>query len=88
MSNGDDGGAMVERARRALAEDPRLGQLDLDIALRGTRALVTGHVVTSERRDLVGSLLVEMLPGYEIHNATTTLDALPEPSSAADELGG
>lgn len=84
MSTMDDTGALVEQARRALADDPRLGQLDVDISLRGERAFVTGHVVTAERRELISSLLAGLLPDYEIHNATTTLDSLPEPLPGPD----
>ena len=81
-----DMGAVTEATRRALAEDPRLGQLDVSIMLRGHRALLTGHVVTRDRQQLLGAVVAEHLPGYEIDNATTTLDTLPEPD-AAEELG-
>lgn len=83
----EDRGALTEETRRALAEDPRLGQLDVAITLRGQRALLTGHVVTRDRRDLLGAVVAEHLPGYEIDNATTTLDNLPEATDPAEELG-
>ena len=81
----DDVGALTEQARRALAEDPRLGQLDVGITLRGQRALITGHVVTRDRQELVAALVAEHLPGYAIDNAMTTLDELPEPPATAEE---
>jgi hypothetical protein len=83
----DDVGALTEQTRRALAEDPRLGQLDVCISLRGHRALLTGHVVTRDRQELVAAVVAEHLPGYEIDNATTTLENLPEPSEVAEDLG-
>lgn len=83
----EDMGALTEQTRRALADDPRLGQLDLSITLRGHRALLTGHVVTRDRQELLGALVAEHLPGYEIDNATTTLEALPEPPEMPEELG-
>ena len=82
----DDIGALTEETRRALAEDPRLGQLDVCISLRGQRALLTGHVVTRDRQELLAAVVAEHLPGYEIDNATTTLENLPEPSSVAEDL--
>ena len=82
-----DLGALTEETRRALAEDPRLGQLDVSITLRGQRALLTGHVVTHDRRRLVGEVVGEHLPGYEIDNATTTMEDFPEPPATAEELG-
>jgi hypothetical protein len=81
----DDLGALTEETRRALAEDPRLGQLDVSISLRGRRALLTGHVVTRDRQELVAAVVAEHLPGYEIDNATTTLENLPEPPLTAEE---
>lgn len=83
----DDVGALTEETRRALAEDPRLGQLDVSISLRGHRALLTGHVVTRDRQELLAAVVAEHLPGYEIDNATTTLENMPEPSSTAEDLG-
>jgi hypothetical protein len=83
----EDLGALTEQTRRALAEDPRLGQLDVCITLRGQRALLTGHVVTRDRQQLVAEVVAEHLPGYEIDNATTILDDLPEPPATAEELG-
>jgi osmotically-inducible protein OsmY len=82
-----DLGALTEETRRALADDPRLGQLDVCITLRGQRALLTGHVVTQDRRRLVAEVVAEHLPGYEIDNATTTIEDLPEPPATAEELG-
>src|SRR5581483_11125456 len=91
MTDSEDLGALTERTRRALADDPRLGQLDVCITLRGPRALLTGHVVTEDRRRLVAEVVAEVvaghLPGYEIDNATTTIDHLPEPPATAEELG-
>ena len=83
----DDVGSLTEETRRALAEDPRLGQLDVCISLRGHRALLTGHVVTRDRQELLAAVVAEHLPGYEIDNATTTLENMPEPSSVAEDLG-
>lgn len=83
--NSEDMDAQTEETRRALAEDPRLGQLDVCITLRGRRALLTGHVVTRDRQDLVATVVAEHLPGYEIDNATTILENLPEPPPTAEE---
>jgi hypothetical protein len=81
-----DLGALTEQTRRALAEDPRLGQLDVCITLRGQRALLTGHVVTRDRQQILAAVVAEHLPGYEIDNATTILADLPEPA-AEEDLG-
>jgi len=54
---------------------PRLGQLDVAITLRGRRALVTGHVVTRDRQQLLAAVVGEHLPGYEIDNDAAALVA-------------
>jgi hypothetical protein len=87
LDHNEDLGAVTEETRRAIADDPRLGQLDVAITLRGRRALLTGHVVTRDRQELLATVVAEHLPGYEIDNATTTLANLPEPS-ATEDLGG
>ena len=87
IGDSEDLEAITEETRRALASDPRLGQLDVAITLRGRRALLTGHVVTRDRQELLAATVAEHLPGYEIDNATTTLENLPEPSAAAEDLG-
>jgi hypothetical protein len=84
----EDMGGLCEQTRRALADDPRLGQLDVAITLRGRRALLTGHVVTRDRQQLVATVVAEHLPGYEIDNATTTLDDLSEPPATLEEQLG
>ncbi|HEY0398533.1 MAG TPA: BON domain-containing protein [Acidimicrobiia bacterium] len=83
----EDPGALTEETRRALADDPRLGQLDVAITLRGHRALLTGHVVTRDRQQLLAAVAAEHLPGYEIDNATTTLEDMGEPPGTGEELG-
>jgi len=87
MTDSEDLGALTEETRRVLAGDPRLGQLDVAITLRGHRALLTGHVVTRDRQELVAAVVAEHLPGYEIDNATTILENLPEPT-VSEDLGG
>lgn len=80
-----DSGALVEQVRRALAEDPVVGQLDVEVTLRGNRAMVTGYVVTEERHERITTVVSEVLPGYEIHNATTS-GALPDPGDQSEEV--
>ncbi len=43
--------------------------------------------MTRDRQELLAAVVAEHLPGYEIDNATTTLENLPEPPEAAEDLG-
>jgi hypothetical protein len=55
----------------ALANDPRVSELGLHIAVRGDRLYVTGTVATDERRTAIEDVLAGLGTGYEIHNETT-----------------
>jgi hypothetical protein len=82
---GVDPGVLSEEVRRALAEDPTVGALDIDVTLRGNRAFVTGYAVTDERRDRITAVMHERLPRYEVHNETTT-GALPDPGPTSEKI--
>ena len=54
----------------ALAEDPRVSELGLHLAVRGDKLYVTGTVTTIERRSAIDDVLSELDTGFEIHNET------------------
>jgi hypothetical protein len=56
----------VEAVRRALAEDPRLSELELDVEVAGDAIVVSGTVATSERREIVPAVLAELFPDREL----------------------
>ena len=69
-----------ERARSALAADPRVGELGISVSIVGSRAFVCGDVATPERQEAVGAVVTEVLPGYEVHNdvAVTPVGGRPD----------
>ncbi len=62
---------VAQRVREALVEDPRVGQMDLEVTVEGERILLTGSVPTEERRAAIDEVVASVAPGWEVHNATT-----------------
>jgi osmotically-inducible protein OsmY len=62
---------VVERLHRALAEDPSVHELGVQVTVAGARVFLTGHVPTVERREAISALARQVLPDYELHNQTT-----------------
>jgi osmotically-inducible protein OsmY len=58
-----------------LARDPRVGELELDVAVRGRTVVVTGVVHTKERCDAVTTVVREALPGMEVDNRVQVSDS-------------
>lgn len=73
---------LVEHIRDHLLRDPRIGELDIHVAIEGTLVFVTGHVSTEDRREAISVALVELLPDYEIRNeaSVATYPEAPEAS--------
>ena len=69
--------AVIARAREALATDPRVGELELDLRVAGGRLVVGGGVPTEERRDGVGAVLRERFPDLEVVNLVTVVPTEP-----------
>ncbi len=57
-----------ERLRDALAADPRVSDLSLQVHIVARNVFVTGQVPTQERLDAVSEIAVAVLPDYVVHN--------------------
>ncbi|HVM12374.1 MAG TPA: phospholipid-binding protein [Actinomycetota bacterium] len=71
----------VEAIRRALARDPRVGELELDVEVDEEAIRVTGTLPTEQRRDAVTEVLEERFPNHRVENATAVLS----PEAPPDE---
>jgi osmotically-inducible protein OsmY len=60
---------LVERVREALAEDERVGQLDVQVSIAGDRLLLDGIVATEERREAATEIAKRVCPDLEVINA-------------------
>jgi len=72
---------LVQRARDALAEDPRVGELHIDVTIRGDRVFLTGAVPSAQRREAIADLVRQVLPDHQVHNHVTV-----EPISGSPEV--
>ena len=68
---------LVERVREALATDPRVGELSLEVRVEGEEVILTGAVPTEERRSAVGAVAAGVAQGRTIRNDTVVEDLAP-----------
>jgi osmotically-inducible protein OsmY len=61
---------LVAHVQEALAEDPRVSDLGIHVAVRGRKVFLSGTVASEERRLAVAAVVGEVASGYEIHNET------------------
>jgi osmotically-inducible protein OsmY len=76
---------VVAEVNEALAHDPRLGELDVQVKVVGRQVFLSGSVATAPRHELVGRVVEELLPDHQVHNEVevTTGDGSPEPEELA-----
>ena len=61
---------VAERIRHALAEDERVGELDVQVRIAGSKVFLNGNVFTDERRDAITEIVSNLLPEHQVHNET------------------
>lgn len=64
---------LAERVRTALAEDPRVGELGVDVVVDGARLVLTGVVGTAERCAAVEQVARELAPEHDVDNRLTVV---------------
>jgi osmotically-inducible protein OsmY len=75
---------LVEHVREALARDPELSELHLDVSVAGEGVFVTGAVPTRERQQAVGRVVAAVVGDRPYHNDTTVEGV--EPPIAPEQL--
>jgi osmotically-inducible protein OsmY len=71
---------LAERIRSALAQDPRVNELGIQVVIVGGRAVVTGSVATAERKDGIASVIHEQFPALTVQNDVTVQDVGARPA--------
>jgi osmotically-inducible protein OsmY len=59
---------LVQRLRRALAEDPRTAEMGIQVKVRGLAVFLTGEVATQQRCEQLVEVLTEAAPELTVHN--------------------
>lgn len=64
---------VAQHLRDALAQDPRVSELGLDVVVRGGALHVTGVVSTARRQAAVADVAAEVAPEWTVVNDTTVV---------------
>lgn len=59
---------LLEKLRRAIAEDPRVGEPAVRVFGAGGRIWLEGTVLSEERKQAAEELVHEIVPGVEVKN--------------------
>jgi hypothetical protein len=59
---------LVQRLRRAIAEDPRTAELGVQVRVRGKVVFLTGEVVTRQRCEQLARVVAEAAPELTVRN--------------------
>lgn len=68
-----------ERLRDALASDPRVSELSLQVHIVAQHVFVTGQVPTQERIDAASEIAARVLPDHVLHNDLGLITLAEEP---------
>jgi len=66
MTEPADDPYISERIRRALADDDRIGDLDVQVVVRAGRVVLSGNVAGEGHRDEVTELVARLVPDLEV----------------------
>jgi hypothetical protein len=83
---GDFDPYLAERVRDALAHDPRVGELGVDVVVDGETVTLSGTVASSESREAVADVARELLPERRVRNETSTVDLASTAGAAVEHL--
>ena len=78
MSDPEPDGYLIEHIRDAIAADPAIGVLGVDVRITGRRLFLTGDAATPERRAAITEKVTALCPEYSIHNEMTVATAAAE----------
>ena len=70
---------VVQHVREALANDPRVSELHVEVTITGDRVFVTGAVPSEERREVIAMVVHELLPDHRVSNHVTVEPISGEP---------
>lgn len=59
---------LAERVRTALARDPAVSKLGIEVAVSGGKVILRGDVATAERKRRIRELVEQLLPEAEVQD--------------------
>ena len=70
---------LIEHVRDALAHDPRLSELGVDVEITDETVVLSGTLGSLERQQAAADIVHDLLPHHDVRNETTVPD-LAEPT--------
>ena len=70
---------LAEHLREALAQDPRVGELGLDIEIIGETVVLRGTLSSPERQEAVAAIARDLIPHHAVRNETAVADCPEAP---------
>jgi hypothetical protein len=83
---GDFDPYLAEQVRDALAQDPRVGELGVDVVVDGETVTLSGTVASAESREAVADVARELLPERRVRNETATVALAPAAGAEVEHL--
>jgi hypothetical protein len=65
---------LIAKIQKALATDPRVHKQDVDVAICGDRIHLTGRTSTEERRRIIGMVVSETAPEFDVKNEIDVIE--------------
>ena len=65
---------LVEHIRDALAQDPRVSELDVTVEIDDETVVLSGTVASPERQKAAADIAHRLLPDHEVRNETAVTD--------------
>ena len=69
---------LAQHVREALAQDPRVGELGVDVQIDEEAVVLRGVVTSAERREAAAEVARDLAPDRTVRNETT-IEAFDEP---------
>lgn len=70
---------LAEHVREALAQDPRVGELGVEVEISGATVVLHGTLASPGRQEAAVEVVRDLLPEHEIRDETEVAD-FPEPT--------
>jgi hypothetical protein len=69
----------AEHLREALAQDPRVGELGVDVEIVGETVVLRGTLTSTERQTAATAIAHNLMPNYAVRNETAVPDCPEAP---------
>jgi osmotically-inducible protein OsmY len=77
---------LAEEVREALAREPRVGELGVDVEVRGQTVVLSGTVTSAAGQDAATEVAREVVPDRRVRNETSTVDLALAAGAAVEHL--